>query len=132
MAKRRGTLFTRAVRDSNSDGSGKLHSHAIEHCRVLGAGKVVLVHGRVFNRSGNGRLSFTAMESSVAGTPPREDGFPLALTGTYLNITSTGAFRFAVAGDFMTLMEIVAKVDSASGPSTETVEFSVETTVIEA
>lgn len=132
MSKRRGTIFTRAVRDSNPDGTAKTHTHAIEHTRVLGLGKVILAHGRIHARSTNGRLSFTAFESSSNVAAPREDGFPLTITGNYNLLTSVGAFRFVISADSMANIEIVAKVDAAAGATTETVEFSLDTTVIEA
>lgn len=133
MAKRRATLFPRVNRECASGGKVRVCTHAPEFIKPMGQGKTLLFHGRVYSVSTNGRVVFKLAHNSFGDVLPREDGVALSATGT-VTYTAVGVISFAVtsATDTMYNVECMAEVDASTGTATESVEFSLDVTIIEA
>lgn len=131
MAKRRGSVFTRAARDSGASGVVRVHTHSAELTRAMGQGKTLLFQGRVNSVVNNGRVTFKAYHNSSPLATPREDGITLTLTGTTA-YTAPGVINFSVSTDMMANVEVAAEVDVTAGVLVGTVEFNLDVTIIEA
>ena len=131
MAKRRAQLFPRLDRESVSTGKVRVFSHADELSKAMGQAKTLIFHGRVYSVSTTGRVIFKVSQNSFSGIAPRDDGTSVSTTGT-TTYTAAGVISFAVTADTMFNVECTAEVDDTGAASTQSVEFSLDVTMIEA
>lgn len=132
MAKRRATLFVRLKRESAAAGKVRVFSITPELVKALGQGKTLLFQGKVYAVSTNGRVVFKLAHNSYADVLPRDDGIALTATGT-VSYTAVGdiVFVMTTATDMMHNVDLMAEVDASSGAAVESVEFSLDVTIIE-
>ena len=104
---------------------------ADELSKAMGQAKTLIFHGRVYSVSTTGRVIFKVSQNSFSGIAPRDDGTSVSTSGT-TTYTAAGVISFAVTADTMFNVECTAEVDDTGAASTQSVEFSLDVTMIEA
>lgn len=94
MAKFKGMIFAREFRESLANGAARRYRMPQELVRMLGQGKALTFHGRVYTRTPTGQVSFYGYHGCHGNDLPVDAGFPLTFSGTSGPITTEGDAEF--------------------------------------